>query len=52
MNKIINRIIKKEDMISDQGVHQKGNHVDVAVITLCIIICIVLIYLGVMAYIY
>ena len=47
----LNRIIKKQDMISDSGVNQKGNHVDVAVISLCILIIGLLIYLGVMAYI-
>lgn len=52
MIKLFNKIIKKEDMISDHGVHQKGNHVDVAVITFCVLICIVLIYLGFKAYTY
>lgn len=52
MKRLINKIIKKNDMISDQGVHQTDNLVDIIVILGCIIISVILLYLGFMAYTY
>lgn len=44
------KIIKKKEMITDAGVHERGNHVDVIIITLCILMTGILAYLAFMAY--
>lgn len=49
--KIFDRFIKKKELIHDGGVHQRGNHVDVVIISLCVVVTLVLIYLTTMAYI-
>ena len=51
MAKLLDKFIKKHDVIHDGGVEQKGNHVDFFVVLLCILVSAGLIYLGVMAFI-
>lgn len=49
--KILDRFVKKKEVIGDGGVHQKSNPVDFIVILGCVVITVSLTYLAVMAYI-
>lgn len=50
MSKLVDRFLKKKEVIHDGGVHQRTNPVDFIVITGCSVIIIGLIVLAVLAY--
>lgn len=51
MNLLIKlKIVKKKEVFSDGGVHHRTNFVDVVVVTGCVVVIVLLVFLTVMAY--